>query len=219
MVESIIVGRAGNQKEKILDPKVGTFHCRISVDADMPGKLMVEILSVKPTYINGERLYRVENMVDEDAVVTIGDTYHCRVKDLLKETFDFKELTDWGKAAQRYERLIDVEAVLSLMDFDFTEPTDYVIEGSLTLCKAYRLIEEGRLREAQKIIYEEGDKLYSMLDNSPLIRNVYASAMALATLLYKKAGMEALAQQCEKNFLKMLSQGMECSQTVKNSLN
>lgn len=204
----IIVGRGGNQLNKITDPKIGACHCRITEKEDM---YMVDIANYRPTFINGERVLEFNNLFPQDSIISMGDTINCPISELMIP-YDYSCLTDWGLAAERFERVIDVDVFLNCC----IAPDDRnsVAEYNIKACKAFLLIKEGRLRAAQEIIYEVGDALYALQDGSVELKTAYTAVMALCALLYEKAGLTSLQNTAKERTDILINSGGKPSPAV-----
>ena len=206
----IIIGRGGNQKQKITDPKIATCHC-IIWGTDTPGEYEIEPLNVKPTLVDGRRIF-TKVPADGNTRITLGDTFDAKVKDIVKEMFDLHSITDWGVAADRFATALSVEVFQQFCWREYAD--DIAADNSIMLCKAFRLIEDGRLRAAQELLYEAGDALYENQDGSDRMRDAYAAALVLAALLYDRIGRSDAAQEARNGARSMIASGATCSPFV-----
>lgn len=212
---NILIGRGGNQKQKITDPSVATCHCIIR-ESDMAGEYEIEPLNVKPTYVDGRRIFD-KKLVDGNNVITVGNTIDAKVKDLVAESFDILSIDDWGVATRRFDTALAAEVFHRLCIDEYRNAdgnADIAAESSIAACRAYRLIEAGKLRAAQELIYEAGDKLYGALDSSERKNNAYAAILVLLSHLYEKAGRGDVAKVARDGALTMIKGGAKCSPEV-----
>ena len=203
----ILVGRGGNQKLAIKDPEIGATHFELGEVDDL---INIDILSCKPTYVNGQRIVGFGNLFERDAVLTAGNSLNIRLSELIESgIFDYKSIRSWGEVINRFSRSIDIDVFLNCCidsenDDQETLPLIYLKTG-----KAYLLIEENKLREAQMLIYELADLLFSMQDGSEELKTAYLGIFIPAYYLYKKAGLEKLAQATLDGIDTMRAQGIK----------
>lgn len=205
----LIIGRGGNQKITIKDPGIGALHC-IVYEED--GFYKLQTFNYRATYIDNERImpFLDARLVTETTKIRLGDSYECEIKDLLP-LYDYNLLTDWGIAAGRFERILDIKVFL-----EYALPEDFplAVRASLKGCEAYFLINEGKLREAQEIIYSLGDEIYENQDGEMGLKTAYLSYMILLFYLYKKAGLQSESQKVLDDVRKMMDSGINCSDNV-----
>lgn len=206
---NLIIGRGGNQKITLKDPEIGALHCIVDEE---DGFYKLQTFNFRATYIDDERIMPLLDalVVSENTKIRLGESFECEFKDLLP-VFDYNLLTDWGVAANRFERILDIEVFL---DYALPEETPLPVRASLKGCEAYFLINQGKFREAQEIIYTIGDEIYENQDGEMELKNAYLSYMILLFYLYKKAGLGAESQKVLEDVRKMIDSGINCSDNV-----
>lgn len=202
----ILVGRGGNQNMAIKDPEIGAIHFELGEVEDL---ISISILSYKPTYVNGQRVVGYGNLFERDAVLTAGSSLNLKLSELLDTgIFDYKLIQSWSEVINRFSRSVDIDVFLNCCIENENEkdtlPVIYMKMG-----KAYLLIEENKLREAQILIYEIGDILYSLQDGSETLKTAYLGIFIPAYLLYKKAGLADMAQATLDCINSMEAQGVK----------
>ena len=202
----ITVGRGGNQMMALKDPEIGATHFELYEEDDLVG---IDILSYKPTYVNGMRIVGYGNLFERDAVLTAGSSLNIKLSELIEAgCFDYKLIQSWSEVINRFSRSVDIDVFLNccveIEDEKDTLPVIYLKTG-----KAYLLIEENRLREAQLLIYETGNLLYSLQDGSEALKTAYLGIFIPAYLLYKKAGLTDMAQATLDCIKSMEAQGVK----------
>ena len=211
-MEKIIIGRGGCQAEKIENPEVGACHCSVTDHGN--DTYMVNPVNHRATMLNGERIFETTTCESVDTI-RLGDNFEIKVKDAFVP-YDVKEIKDWGVAANRFERAIDAEVFrrVCLPLYELDEEEEKFLECNLKACQAYWLIGEGKLRAAQILIYEAGDVLFAMQDDSAPLKNAYAAVMALVAYLYEKASLSDLANTARQRLSQLESNGAKGSQFV-----
>ena len=218
----IIVGRGGNQAADLSGAGVAPAHCIISSDGTY---YTVKPISVSPTFVDGERVWATNGeSFTPDSKITVGE-FTAPIAEIVKP-MDGTGITDWGIASRRMK---DVNAAGAFLDitvyeyFDSDEENggaDYVfLWDNIAACKAFHLIDEGKLRTAQELLYEAGDDLYAAQDGSMKLKGAYASVLVLLGKLYIAAGREDVAREALDGARKVFSAGVECSEEVKTLLN
>ena len=202
----IIVGRGGDQMMVIQDPEIGAVHFVLEEKDDL---VNIDILSYKPTYVNGQRVVGFGNLFERDAELTAGSSLNIKLSDLIDAgLFDYKSIQSWSEVIDRFTRSVEIDVFLNCCveneDEKDTLPAIYLKMG-----KAYLLIEENKLREAQILIYEIGDLLYSMQDGSEELKTAYLGIFIPAYLLYKSARLTDMAQATLECINSMEAQGVK----------
>lgn len=217
----IIVGRGGNQAADLLMAEVAPAHCAIRRDEDDPDYYIVIPTSILPTLVDGERVWQscCWGSFSHDSKITIGK-YTATLAELARP-MDVAEITDWGIASRR---LNDTNAAGAFLDITIREyydnnaengGADYVfLRANIEACKALRLIEEGKLRAAQQLLYQAGDGLYASQDGSMRLKGAYASVLVLLGKLYIVAGRKDVAREALDGAGKMFAAGVKCSHEV-----
>lgn len=197
-------------------------HCLISSDGTY---YTVQPASVLPTLVEGGRVWNTGGETfTGDSRITVGE-FTSTITELARP-MEVAGITDWGVALRR---LKDTNAAGAFLDitvceyFDGDEENggaDYVfLWDNIAACKAFHLIDEGKLRAAQELIYEAGDDLYAAQDGSMRLKGAYASVLVLLGKLYIAAGREDVARVALAGARKVISSGVECSEEVKTLLN
>lgn len=210
---TLIIGRGGNQKEKVTDSQVASLHCWISKEEE---EYSVNPINILPTNINSQRIWN-STFVNGDDILTLGDELNDTVAGFWnKGVYDVSSISDWGVALSRFDRALDVETFrrVSLFGYNETIQTDPVIENSLKGCQAFYLIKEGKLRAAQSLIYDAGDALYKIQDGSEKLKNTYCATLILAAYLYKKGSLSDLQKLSKERADKMLKNGASVSKNT-----
>lgn len=218
----IIVGRGGNQAADLSGPGVAPAHCVISKDGEY---FRVKPASVAPTLVNGKRVwYPNGETFTADSVITVG-THSSTLAELTKP-MGVDAITDWGIASRRLNDLNAAEAFLDITVFEYFDNDsenggpDYVfLWDNVAACKALHLIDAGKLRAAQELLYEAGDELYAAQDGSMKLKGAYASLLVVLGKLYLAAGREDVARQSLEGARKVFASGVECSEEVTTLLN
>lgn len=220
MAIDIIVGRGGNQAADLLMAEVAPAHCSICRDEDDPDNYLVVPLSILPTLVDGERVWQPGwESFSPDSKITIGKCTATLAE--LARPMDVAEITDWGIASRR---LNDTNAAGAFLDITIREyydknaengGADYVfLRANIAACRALRLIEEGKLRAAQQLLYQVGDGLYAGQDGSMRLKGAYASVLVLLGKLYIAAGRNDVAREALDGAGKMFAAGVKCSHEV-----
>lgn len=187
------------------DPEIGATHFEIEEEDDL---ITIDILSYKPTYVNGLRIVGYGNLVERDDVLTAGSSLNIKISELIDAgRFDYKSIQSWSEVIDRFSRSVDIDVFLNCCVEDEDEK-DTLPVIYLKMGKAYLLIEENKLREAQILIYEIGDQLYSLQDGSETLKTAYLGIFIPAYLLYKKAGVTDMAQATLDSINSMEAQGV-----------
>lgn len=218
----IIVGRGGNQAADLSGAGVAPAHCIISSDGTY---YTVKPISVSPTFVDGERVWNTggETFAAESKI-TVGKVT-APITEIVKP-MDVSEITDWGIASRRMKDTNAAGAFLDITVYEYFDSdeenggADYVfLWDNIAACKAFHLIDEGKLRTAQELLYEAGDDLYAAQDGSMRLKGAYASVLVLLGKLYIAAGREDVAREALDGARKVFSAGVECSEEVKTLLN
>lgn len=211
-MDVIVIGRGGIQKPIIKDKSVPPLQGYFLEDED--GDLIFNLRSVKPIYFNGERATYIDTVVEPGSKVTIGDGLTFTLEELL-EPMDIEELKDWGVALRRFDSAIaaNVFWTVSLI-VDDEDNYPFVEETSARCCEAFYLIESGKFKDAQKIIYEAADLLFDKQDGSEKYKRAYTAVLALAAYFYFKIGQKDLAEATLEDFRSVINSGVKCSEEV-----
>lgn len=218
----IIVGRGGNQAADLSEAGVAPAHCLISSDGTY---YTVKPASVSPTLVDGERVWNTGGETfTGDSKITVGE-FSAPITELAKP-MDVAEISDWGVASRRLKDTNAAGAFLDITVYEYFDSdeenggADYVfLWDNIAACKAFQLIDEGKLRAAQELLYEAGDDLYAAQDGSMKLKGAYASVLVLLGKLYIAAGREDVARVALAGARKVFAAGVECSEEVKTLLN
>ena len=190
----------------IQDPEIGTVHFALE---EVEGLVKIDILSYKPTYVNGRRVVGYGNLFERDAELTAGSSLNIKLSDLIDAgLFDYKSIQSWSEVTDRFTRSVDIDVFLNCC-VDNEDEKDTLPVIYLKMGKAYLLIGENKLREAQILIYEIGDLLYSMQDGREELKTAYLGIFIIACLLYKSAGLTDMAQATLDCINSMEAQGVK----------
>lgn len=188
------------------DPEIGATHFEIDEE---DGLIVINILSYKPTYVNGLRIIGYGNLVERDAILTAGSSLSIKISELIDAgRFDYKSIQSWSEVINRFSRSVDIDVFLSCCVGE-EEEKDMLPVLYLKMGKAYLLIEENKLREAQMLIYEIGDQLYSLQDGSETLKTAYLGIFIPAYRLYKIAGLADMAKATLDCIHSMEAQGVK----------
>ena len=218
----IIVGRGGNQAADLSGAGVAPAHCIISSDGTY---YTVKPISVSPTFVDGERVWNTGGgTFAAESKITVGKVT-APITEIVKP-MDVSGITDWGIASRRMKDTNAAGAFLDITVYEYFDSdeenggADYVfLWDNIAACKAFHLIDEGKLRTAQELLYEAGDDLYAAQDGSMRLKGAYASVLVLLGKLYIAAGREDVAREALDGARKVFSAGVECSEEVKTLLN
>lgn len=218
----IIVGRGGNQSADLSTAGVAPAHCVISSDDTY---YKVRPASISPTFVDGERVWETNGKsFTPDSKITVGE-FTAPIADIVKP-MDVTEIIDWGVASRRLKDINAAGAFLDITVYEYFDGdeenggADYVfLWDNIAACKALHLIDEGKLRAAQELLYEAGDDLYASQDGSMKLKGAYASVLVLLGKLYIAAGREDAAREALAGARKVFSSGVECSEEVTALLN
>lgn len=214
----IFAGRGGNQKLPLTDKEIAPLHCLIECEEDNVYK--VTPTSVNPTLIDGERIFET-SYVDGDTTVSLGEGNDYRIADLRKH-LDAADFSDWGYVSRHIPDAVSAEAFNSVAVWEYTVNDGELNEflwNNVATCQANYLIVEGKLRKAQELLYEAGDRLYAMQDGSPKLKSAYAALLVVLGKLYKAAGREDVAKEAIDGARCVMASGVECSDEVMTLLN
>jgi len=218
----IIVGRGGNQAADLSEAGVAPAHCVISSDDTF---YKVKPSSILPTIVDGERVWAANGeSFTPDSKITVGE-YTAPISEIIKP-MDVAEITDWGVASRRLKDTNAAGAFLDITVYEYFDGdeenggADYVfLWDNIAACKAFHLIDEGKLRAAQELLYEAGDDLYAAQDGSMKLKGAYASVLELLGKLYIAAGREDAAREALAGARKVFAAGVKCSEEVSALLN
>lgn len=203
----ILVGRGGNQMMSIKDPEIGATHFELGEVDDL---VSIDILSYKPTYVNGKRVVGYGKLFDRDAVITAGSSLNMKLSEIIESgIFDYKSIRSWGEVINRFSRSVDIDVFLNCCVDSGNEDTETLPLIFLKIGKAFLLVEENKLREAQMLIYELADLLYSIQDGSEELKTAYLGIFIPAYILYKKAGLEEMARATLEGIETMKARGIK----------
>lgn len=209
---NIKIGRGGNQKPVIKDKSVPPYQGYFAKDED--GDIIFHLRSVKPIYFNGERASYEETLVPPGSKVTLGDNLSFVLEELL-EPMDIEELKDWGNALRRFDSAVAAHVFWTVsLTVDDEDNYPLVEETSAGCCEAYYLIESGKFKVAQEMIYEVADVLFDNQDGSEKLRRAYTAVLGLAAYFYFKIGQKGLAKSTLEDFRSVISSGVKCSEEV-----
>jgi tetratricopeptide (TPR) repeat protein len=180
----ILVGRGGNQGLVIEDENVSKIHCKIEILDS--GRMTVTNLSVKGTWLNGDKLVK-RTLVKPDDELRLGTSFTVRVKDLLVQE-NYNAYTNYLYIADRYKSKDDLEAFINTAAKHSVSQMPGYVMPVVKSTLAYYDIQEGRLYDAQTLLYDVGDQLYEMQDGSELLQGIYASVLDLIGKLYVEVG-------------------------------
>lgn len=214
----IFAGRGGNQKVPLTSKEIAPLHCMIECEDDNVYK--VTPTSVMPTFIDGERIFGA-TYVDGDTTVSLGKGNDYRIADLRKH-IDASDFSDWGFVSRHIPDTVSAEAFNSVAVWEYPVNDGELNEflwNNVTACQANYLIDEGRLRKAQELLYEAGDSLYAMQDGTPGLKAAYAALLVVLGKLYKAAGRGDVAAQALDSARRVLASAPECSTEVTELLN
>ena len=214
----IFAGRGGNQKIPLTDKGIAPLHCLIECEEDNVYK--VTPTSVMPTFIDGERVFET-TYVDGDTTVSFGKDNEFRIADLRKH-IDVADFSDWGFVSRHIPDAISAEAFNSVPVWEYPVNDGELNEflwNYVAICQANYLIDEGKMRKAQELLYEAGDSLYAMQDGSVKFKSAYASLLVVLGKLYKAVGREDVASQALDGARHVFASGVECSEEVTELLN
>lgn len=211
----IFVGRGGNQRIPLGHDGIAPLHCLIEREEDNVYK--VTPTSVMPTLLDGERAFGTE-YVDGTTEITLGDGNTYPITELA-EPLDASTLTDWGAASRHIPDAAAAEVFNSVSVWEYRVSQegelDEFLWNNVAACQANYLIDEGKLRKAQELLYEAGDSLYAMQDGSTVRKEAYASLLVALAKLYIAAGREDVAREALDGASRVFASGVECSPEVK----
>lgn len=218
----IILGRGGNQAADLSGAGVAPAHCIISSEGTYH---TVKPTSVSPTFVDGERVWTTKGETfTPDCQITVGE-FTAPIAEIVKP-MNVAEITDWGIASRRLKDTNAAGAFLDITVYEYFDGdeenggADYVfLWDNIAACKALHLIDEGKLRAAQELLYEAGDDLYASQDGSMKLKGAYASVLVLLGKLYIAAGREDAAREALAGARKVFAAGVECSEEVSALLN
>lgn len=211
----IFVGRGGNQRIPLGHDGIAPLHCLIEREEDNVYK--VTPTSVMPTLLDGERAFGTE-YVDGTTEITLGEGNTYPITELA-EPLDASALTDWGVASRHIPDAAAAEVFSSVSVWEYRVgqegELDEFLWNNVAACQANYLIDEGKLRKAQELLYEAGDSLYAMQDGSTLRKGAYASLLVVLAKLYIAARREDVAREALAGAQRVFASGVECSPEVK----
>ncbi len=194
---------------------IATLHCRMEREEENVYK--VTPTSVMPTLLDGERVFGTE-YVDGSTEITLGEGNTYPITELT-EPLDASALTDWGVASRHIPDATAAEAFNSVSAWEYPVGQegglDEFLWNNVAACQANYLIEEGKLRKAQELLYEAGDSLYAMQEGSALRKGAYASLLVVLAKLYIAAGRKDVAREALAGARRVFASGVECSPEVK----
>lgn len=187
----ILVGRGGNQSLLITDKTVSAIHCKIEVMDS--GFIAVTNLSISGTFLNGDKLNK-RTLVKREDILRLGTSFSVTVGELIKID-DFSIYTCHQIVRKKFQTKNDLQVFLNTSSQRFSERmSPYTIPVAKSALAIY-LMEEEKYNDAQKLIYEAGDAIYSMQDGSNLLMGVYATLLTVCARLYY------LAEQFDASFI------------------
>ena len=206
-----IVGRGGNQAINLSNADVAAVHCAI---LKTKTGYNVYPTNVAPTFINGKRLFELDEEFKGNEKITVGN-YTGTIEDLYKQA-DFSGMIDWGIMS---ERIPDADAArmfnnVTVKGYIEDQKEALLLWDNVDACQAYYLIEEGNLRKAQELLYEAGDELYEAQDGSVRLKTSYAALLVLLSWLYIKAGRNDVAAKARAGAQQLIGAGAQCSPKV-----
>ena len=210
-----IVGRGGNQAVDLSSAGVAAVHCVISKTKT---GYNVYPTNVAPTIIDGKRLFELDEEFRGSERISVGN-YTGTVENLYGKS-DFSGIIDWGTMA---ERMPDADAArmfnnVTVKEYIEDKKEALFLWDNAAACQAYYLIENGKLRNAQELLYEAGDELYEAQDGSVRLKTAYASLLVLLSWLYIKAGRKDVAVVAKNGAQQLIGAGAQCSTKVLNLL-
>lgn len=210
-----IVGRGGNQAVDLSAAGVAAVHCVIS---KTERGYNVYPANVAPTFIDGKRLFVLDEEFRGNEKISVGN-YTGTVEDLYRQ-MDFSGIIDWGTMT---ERMPDADAArmfnkVTVKEYIEDKKEALFLWDNAAACQAYYLIENGKLRNAQELLYEAGDELYEAQDGSVRLKTAYASLLVLLSWLYIKAGRKDVAAVAKSGAQQLIGAGAQCSTKVLNLL-
>lgn len=214
----IFVGRGGNQMIPLTNKEIAPLHCLIECEEENVYK--VTPTSVMPTFIEGERIFET-TYVDGETTVSLGKGNDYRISD-LRQHIDASDFSDWGIVSRHIPDAVSAEAFNSVAVWEYPVNDGELNEflwNNVATCQANYLIDCGKLRNAQELLYEAGDSLYAMQDGSPKLKAAYAALLVVLGKLYKAAGREDMAAQALDGARRVFASGSECSEEVTLLLN
>lgn len=214
MSMTIFIGRGGTQKQPLAGIDIAPLHCSIKENGD--GTFSVAPLNYRPTIVDGERVWK-STEYDGDSVLTVGESFEMKLSEAA-QAIDAHNLTDWGMMADRFGDLNAITAFDNVCLWEYEEDTPNLIDDNAMCARAYYLMREGKLREAQEQLYEAGDDLYARQDGTPLMHGAYAGMLGLLAELYVRAGRSDVARQAHDGARQLLSMGAECSERVRKQI-
>lgn len=209
----IFAGRGGNQKLPLKNIGIAPLHCLIECEEDNVYK--VTPTSVMPTFIDGERIFET-TYVDGDTTVSLGKDNDYNIEELRKH-IEASDFSDWGLVSRHIPDAVSAEAFNSVVVWEYPVNDGELNEflwNNVATCQANYMIDEGKLRKAQELLYEAGDSLYAMQDGSPRLKTAYAALLVVLGKLYKAAGREDVAAQALEGARRVFASGLECSEEV-----
>lgn len=214
----IFAGRGGNQQIPLTDKSIAPLHCLIQHDRD--NVYTVTPTSVQPTLLDGERIFEPV-YVEDSAELILADGVAYPLSELVKP-LDVKQFTDWGMVSRHIPDASAAKVFNKATIYEYPvngDEVDKFLRDNVAACHANYLIDEGRLRAAQELLYEAGDSLYAMQDGSPRLKGAYASLLVVLGKLYLKAGRDDVAAQALSGARKVFASGTGCSEEVTALLN
>ncbi|MBD5208231.1 MAG: FHA domain-containing protein [Bacteroidales bacterium] len=212
-----IVGRGGNQAINLSESGAASAHCVIS---RTESGYNVYPINVAPTFVDGSRIFEMDDEFDGKSKISVGN-FTGTIEDLYRQA-DFSGITDWGTMS---ERMPDADAARMFNNItvkEYIEDNDnkeaLFLWDNAAACQAYYLIEAGKLRKAQELLYEAGDELYEAQDGSVRLKTAYASLLVLLAWLYVKAGRKDVAIVAKNGAQQLIGAGAQCSARVSNLL-
>lgn len=126
---------------------------------------------------------------------------------------------DWGAASRHIPDAAAAEVFNSVSVWEYRVgqegELDEFLWNNVAACQANYLIDEGKLRKAQELLYEAGDSLYAMQDGSTVRKGAYASLLVALAKLYIAAGREDVAREALAGASRVFASGVQCSPEVK----
>lgn len=176
----------------INDPGVSKVHCKLEVSDT--GMITLSSLSAGGTWLNGMKVVKrmVVKPTDE---LRLGSSFTVQVKDLLTQE-NYNDYTNYIYVTERFKSVADIEAFINTASKHSVDEMPAYVMPVVRSALAYYYIQEGRLYDAQMLLYEVGDLLYGMQDGTELLQGVYASILDLVGKLYVEVGKLQEAKIC-----------------------